>query len=165
MADGRKDPIGRSELAFVRARFGKIVEGLPAVFLWALVAACAGNHDASSREIFSMVHLSATPTGSLSLSDDRSYEFLDSSSKSQRKGSLSQSEFDSLTHGLSRDALEALYSHEEASAEACTKDADGYVLNTKVGSACLVTRNVSDPNARAILDSLVALFDRIAASP
>lgn len=122
-----------------------------------LVAGCAANGDAASRELLAITHLAAEPVGLLSVSDDGTFSFLNWTSSSQTRGALSSAEFATLRAHLTPAKLEALYAQGSDSGP-CDQETNSYFLHTKAGVACFVVATVSDPAARATLDFFVELF-------
>jgi hypothetical protein len=119
---------------------------------------CAANHDASSRELVAVSHVASPPVGALSVSDDGSYEFVDSTKRTKHTGLLSDAELARLRSQISSPGLEALYGHRAASPDRCEHESTSYVVGSRLGSACFVPGDVSDPGARARLDFFVTLF-------
>ena len=126
----------------------------------AFVPACATDGDAKSRELVAISHLATAPVGSLSISDDRTYAFLDQTSKSEKRGTLSSAEFEKLRPRVARSALDALYAHRNADPDRCGLANDGYVLVSRAGTGCFVLSSLADAEARASVEFLVMLFSQ-----
>ena len=92
------------------------------------------------------------------MSDDASYTFLNSSTKTETRGQLSTSEFNELKAIVASPSLENLYQQRNADDNACNQAEDGYVLSSRLGSACFVISTVSDPAAKEDLDFVTTLY-------
>jgi hypothetical protein len=136
---------------------------IAAVSVLSVLPSCASNHDASSREVIAITHLSTEPSGTVSVADDSTYSYLSATAKKQTQGMFTAAEFATVNSNAAD--LGPLYSHSAPDSEACTKAADGYVLISKVGSACFVVSSVSDPDPRATLDFFVTLYGQKAVLP
>jgi len=131
----------------------------------AFVPACAADGDAKSRELVAISHLATAPAGSLSVSDDRSYAFLDDTSKSEKRGTLSSTEFEALKPHVARASLDALYTHRDSDPDRCGLASDGYILVSPAGTGCFVLSAVVDAEARASVEFFAALFSQKANQP
>lgn len=127
--------------------------------------ACAVDGDAKSRELVAVSHLATAPVGSLSVSDDRSYAFLDDTSKSEKRGTLSPAEFEALKPHVARAALDALYASRDADPNHCGRASDGYILVSPAGTGCFVLSALADAEARANVEFFAALFRQKANQP
>ena len=137
----------------------KFARVLAAAIGCAALPACGSNHDAASRQLVAITHLSSEPAGTLSITDDSTYTYLTSSAKTQTNGSLSSAEFKTLTSRLGE--LDALYAeHAAQDSSMCSRLDDGYLLSSKSGSACFITSSVSDPARRSTLDYFVGLYNQ-----
>jgi hypothetical protein len=129
-----------------------------------LVPACATDGDAKSRELVAISHLTA-PAGSLSVSDDRSYAFLDDTTKSEKRGTLSSAEFEALQPHVARASLDALYAQRDSDPDRCGRASDGYILVSPAGTGCFVLSTVADAGARASVEFFATLFSQKANEP
>jgi hypothetical protein len=133
-------------------------------FVLACLPACAADGDAKSRELVAISHLAAEPVGSVSISDDRTYVFVSSTTKSESRGTLSPAEFDTLKAHVARSTLDALYTHRDADPDRCEVARDSYFLTSAVGTACFVLPAITDTEARAKLAFFAQLFQQKAAT-
>ena len=131
----------------------------------AFVPACAADGDAKSRELVAISHLATAPTGALSVSDDRSYAFLDDTSKSEKRGTLSSAEFEALQPHVARASLDALYAHRDSDPNRCGAASDGYILVSAAGTGCFVLSALADAQARANVEFFATLFSQKASEP
>jgi hypothetical protein len=131
------------------------------VAAWGLVCVqgCAATQDKKSRELVAVTRLEKTPTGSLSVSDDGRYEFVNFTSNSEHDGELSSSEMDALKRHLAAPALEAVYGAKDPDPDRCTRDNAGFVLHSRLGAACIVMTDVADQRARESLEFFATLFE------
>jgi len=120
--------------------------------------ACAGGGDAVSRQLVAISHL-ATTQGSLAISDDGGYSFVDSSQERETHGQLSATEFEEVKLLVGEPGLSRLYGFRASDDEVCTTAADSYFLQSKMGTACFVVSDVTDSSAREDLDFLSALYE------
>lgn len=131
--------------------------------LWGFVLAtggCATTNDAVSRQVVAVTHLATEPSGTLSVSDDKSYEFLAADGHAHRQGSLSDADFDALVDRTQN--LDSLYAEARPVAEDCLAAEDGYQLQSKHGTACfqMSTMTSSDSEARASLQFFMTVYDQ-----
>jgi len=124
------------------------------------VAGCASRHDESSRQVVSVSHLSTPPVGSLSVSSDSAYEFLDFRAQSALRGRLTESEFAALNVHTNQSALRELYAHAESDSSHCDGGGDGYLVTSVLGTACFVVSAIADSQSRAHLEFLASLLSQ-----
>jgi hypothetical protein len=127
------------------------------------VGCAAASEDPKSRELVAVTRLEHAPAGSLSVSDDGHYEFVDFSSKSRHEGTLSNSEIEMLEHHLASPRLETVYGEQDPDADRCDHEAAGLILHSRLGSACIVKTDLTDEHARESLEFLSTLFETKAA--
>jgi len=70
-----------------------------------------------------------------------------------------------LTCGLTLARLGALYEHRSKNQDACGAAADGYVLTSSVGAACLVASELTDTAAQSELVFFTQLFQAKSVHP
>lgn len=133
---------------------------LAAALTLGLLPGCGSGHDAGSRQLVAITHLSTEPAGTVSVIDDSSYTFLLANAKMQTQGTLSAGEFATLKSHVAD--LEPLYSQSVPDSGVCEQAIDSYLLISKVGSACFVVSSVSEPDPRATLEYFVALYKQLA---
>jgi hypothetical protein len=110
-------------------------------------------------------HLATAPVGSLSISDDGTYVFLDQTRKSEKRGTLSPADFEKLRPQVARTALDALYAHRDADPDRCGRASDGYILVSQAGTGCFVVSALTNADARARVELFATLFRQKAKGP
>jgi hypothetical protein len=103
--------------------------------------------------------LEHTPSGSLSVSDDGHYEFVDFTSKSAHGGTLSNAEKTTLERHLAAPRLEAIYDAQDPDGDRCEGEAAGYIVRSRLGTACIIMTDVADESTRESLEFFSTLFD------
>jgi hypothetical protein len=131
----------------------------------ACLSACADDGDAKSRVVVSISHLASEPVGMVLITDDRTFDFLNWTTKSETRGTLSPAEFDTLQQHVTRSNLDALYEHQDADPNRCELASDGYVLSSIVGTACFVLSAVNDEEARSNVEYFATLYSQKAVRP
>lgn len=120
-------------------------------------SACASGGDAASRQLVAISRV-ATPSGSLAISDDGAYSFVDSSKMRETQGKLSPVELDEVEAHVAEPRLSKLYGF-RADDDACEGADDGYFLQSRLGTACFVRSTLADSSAQADLDFFSALYE------
>jgi hypothetical protein len=135
---------------------------LLAVFLAAAALAsgqgCAAGQDKKSRELVAVTRLARTPAGSLSVSDDGRYEFVNFASKRAHDGELSSGELATLNRHLASPRLDAVYEARDSDPTRCERDEAGLVLHSRLGTACFVATDTAAPAVRESLEFFATLF-------
>jgi len=124
----------------------------------AFVQGCAAGQDKKSRELVAVTRLARTPAGSLSVSDDGRYEFVNFTTKREHDGRLSSSELESLNRHLASPRIDAVYETRDPDPARCEREEAGLVLHSRLGAACFVATNPVDPAVRESLEFFATLF-------
>jgi hypothetical protein len=122
------------------------------------VGCAAASQDAKSQELVAVTRLEHSQAGSLSVSDDGHYEFVDFSSNSQHDGTLSNSEMETFMLHLASPRLEMVYDEQDPGGDRCDHDAAGLILHSRLGAACIVKTDLTDQHIRETMEFLSTLF-------
>jgi hypothetical protein len=123
----------------------------------------AEDGDTVSRQLVAVTLPMHAPDGILMVSDDGSYEFVDSSSRSKHDGILSSAEMAALKDHLASPRLDALYAFKDPTGNRCSHEAAGLLLSSRVGTACIIKTDIDGEDVLESFDFFVALFDAKAA--
>jgi hypothetical protein len=134
-----------------------LLEKLGCALMLLTASACASGGDAASRQLGAISRVTA-PSGSLAISDDGGYSFVDSSKMRETHGKLSPSQLDEVEARVAEPRLSKLYGF-RAEDDACEGADDGYFLQSRLGTACFVTSSLTDSSARADLDFFRDLYE------
>lgn len=108
-----------------------------------LALACASGGDAVSRQLISISHIASSPIVALSIDDEGRYEVVDSENETATPGALSLSELQAVRTRVASPRLEQLYEERSENGDACAEVADGYLLTSRLGTACFIASTLS----------------------